>query len=476
VRAPVFVGAGSASGKIGDNPLLAVGGLVRNLFPGYYRPTDDEFDQLWEDGVFVFDASVLLNLYRYTDETTTEFLELLEALNGRIWLPHQAALEYQRNRPAVIFKLEDTYDSVRSKIENVAHRIRDDLKGVLQEGRHPRLNRDELQRALQEALEVIQERVGEREEEHPDLLWDDPIRERIEDLFEDRVGPPFGEDELIEIHEEGEKRYEDEVPPGYMDKDKEGASQFGDLVLWKQLLTYAAENQAPIALVTNDQKEDWWREVKGRTIGPRPELVEEIQREADVLFYLYTPDDFLTYARERLAQEVEQDAIDEVRETREEDRAKLEERRQVAANLGFGSLAGVHTRAFREASERMGGLLDQIPDYGTLVQVPDFESGALKARLVPEGMESWAKSIAEFQQYYADLLDQATVDIPEDLGKLYSEGLTPAQDIIKEAAEAKRRHERLARLGRMLEEGEERAGENAEVGEQEEEDDENQGG
>lgn len=38
---------------------------MKSKFRGYYKPTDEEFDTLWKNAVFVFDTNVLLNLYRY---------------------------------------------------------------------------------------------------------------------------------------------------------------------------------------------------------------------------------------------------------------------------------------------------------------------------------------------------------------------------------------------------------------------------
>jgi hypothetical protein len=63
---------------------------MRNIFPGYYRPTDEEFYKMWQECIFVFDANVLLNLYRYSPDTRDELLDVLERLKDRIWIPHQA--------------------------------------------------------------------------------------------------------------------------------------------------------------------------------------------------------------------------------------------------------------------------------------------------------------------------------------------------------------------------------------------------
>jgi hypothetical protein len=71
---------------------------MRETFPGYYTPSDAEFKRLWTKSLFVLDANVLLNLYRYSSETRKKLIEILQRLDTRLWVPHQAALEYQRNR------------------------------------------------------------------------------------------------------------------------------------------------------------------------------------------------------------------------------------------------------------------------------------------------------------------------------------------------------------------------------------------
>ena len=42
-------------------------------------------------------------------------------------------------------------------------------------------------------------------------------------------------------------------------RKKEGSQALGDYVLWRQLLDEAAKRKLPVLLVTNDQKEDWYR-------------------------------------------------------------------------------------------------------------------------------------------------------------------------------------------------------------------------
>jgi hypothetical protein len=77
---------------------------MKSIFAGYYRPTDKEFDELWKTCVFIFDTSVLLDLYRSTAKTREVLFSILEKIKDRIWLPYQAGWEYQEDRLDVIAK------------------------------------------------------------------------------------------------------------------------------------------------------------------------------------------------------------------------------------------------------------------------------------------------------------------------------------------------------------------------------------
>lgn len=67
---------------------------MKNIFPGYSRKSEEDIKKMWEKSTLIFDANVLLNLYRYSDSTRDTILDLIEKFSDRIWLPHQSALEY----------------------------------------------------------------------------------------------------------------------------------------------------------------------------------------------------------------------------------------------------------------------------------------------------------------------------------------------------------------------------------------------
>ena len=74
---------------------------MRDIFPAHFRPTADDLSAMWKVSTFAVDANVLLNLYRYSPETRGELENALKSIEDRLFLPHQAAKEFLRNRLGV---------------------------------------------------------------------------------------------------------------------------------------------------------------------------------------------------------------------------------------------------------------------------------------------------------------------------------------------------------------------------------------
>ena len=72
--------------------------------------------------------------------------------------------------------------------------------------------------------------------------------------------------------------------------------------------------QKPVIFITDDRKEDWWLERNGKTIGPRPELLEEFLSKTGQSFYMYRPQQFLLYSKDKLGSTVSDNTIEEVKE------------------------------------------------------------------------------------------------------------------------------------------------------------------
>lgn len=165
---------------------------MHELFPAFYDLTADKLSTSWQEGIFVFDTNMLLNIYRYNDETRDRFIEILEKLNSRIWIPHQVANEYQDNRMEVIEQQLKAYSEVSQAIKNASN-ILDSLNHLNK--KHSFIKIDELTEASKKALGAANKKLSQEQnqykKEFENLRASDDRREKIEQLFQDRVGTPY---------------------------------------------------------------------------------------------------------------------------------------------------------------------------------------------------------------------------------------------------------------------------------------------
>lgn len=290
---------------------------MKKLFQSHIPDSQHEIERVWKDALIVFDANTILNLYRYSNKSRSEFIALLKNLKERIWTPEQAAHEYFKNRASVIGDQTKAYESAKKSIN--------ELRDALGKDRgHPFIEETTLE-SLSTILTKVEGELDENKEKQISRIPADDIMTEIVNIFDGRVGEKLSNDEFVAIFEEGAERYEQKVPPGYKDASKhdnpttfaQKRSVFGDLIVWKQTIARAKELTKPVIFVTDDAKDDWWLETQGKTIGPRIELLDEFHEKVGQKFYMYRPDQFLKHAKEQLHSEVSRETIDEIRATDE---------------------------------------------------------------------------------------------------------------------------------------------------------------
>lgn len=290
---------------------------MKELFPGYFSKSDKSHKDLWAKCIFVFDTNILLNLYRYSDETTSQFLQILELLKDRSWIPYRVAKEYLDNRLKVIDEQQEKYTATLAEVQA--------LNGKLEHPRqHPFVSNSTMEK-VQKSLQRLKEELEINKEAHTKRIIDDDIKEKLSTIFEHRVGSDISNHHLEEIIKEGEKRYEEKIPPGFADVKKSTGETslparcrpYGDLIIWKSIIAKCKTETLPVIFVTDDGKEDWWLRFKGKTIGPRPELIKEFNAETGMDFHMYQPERFLFLAGEFLKEKTSEETLEEIRELRE---------------------------------------------------------------------------------------------------------------------------------------------------------------
>lgn len=318
---------------------------MKNIFPGYYKKSDIELKGIWDNGIILFDTNVLLNLYRYSDTTRDTILDLIRKFADKIALPHQSALEYNRNRYEVIAEQEKAYKEFLDKI--------DQIQKDLQSTSKPPFLSKKIDTELNSVFKDVRKEVEESIKKYCDFLKDDPIFENLTEIFGGKISENFTKEELENIYKEGEIRYKSKIPPGFEDeKNKEGERKYGDLVLWKQVIQIANKLKKDIILITDERKIDWWWKIKdGRNMGPRQELVEEIKNLAGVDFHMYSSERFLSYGQTYLKEKIDQKALEEIQAMK---RAELDQIKELE------KINYIRSRKFEKINNELKRKLEEI--------------------------------------------------------------------------------------------------------------------
>ncbi len=349
---------------------------MKKTFSGYYHPTETEFSDIWKNCLFVFDANVLLNLYRYSNQARESLLSLFSQLYKRIWIPHQAGLEYHRNRPTVIKQQIDAYAQVKKILQHSCEKLSNELRVYL---KHQYIDISSIIGSFKDMCDKFDQNLTKLHKNHPDFLSRDPILEKITSLFSGKIGSPYSNSKLNEIYKEGKSRYENKVPPGFLDVNKDGPAKYGDLIFWFQIIDQAKQIKKPIILVTDDRKGDWWLRLEEKTIGPQPVLVQEIFDEAKNPFYMYSSDQFMHFATKYLKKRIEPNAIKEI-------------------------------SAIRKRDEKTSSLLDYLAEYRRIAH-PSAEISSLDTYSGPVGpaLEAYSRKgvLKNYEKYRASAIGNA---------------------------------------------------------------------
>ncbi len=279
---------------------------MKNAIREYIELKGVEKEELWNNAVFVFDTNVFLNLYRYSQKTREILLGAMEQLNERIWMPSHVAHEFMENRVEVIFETIDRYERLHEETNSFVKICTDML----------RIKKDDSE--LVELQKYIETWIDTNKGKNllvTDVI-DDPILEKILQLFDGKVGEGFDEEEIKKIIIEGNDRYEKKIPPGYKDAVKKSGimdnNAYGDLIVWKEILRFSEKEKKNVICVTHDQKEDWWNIKRGKTVGPRIELRKEFMEMTQNKFHMYTMDSFISRFEGNKGLKIDQSIIDEV--------------------------------------------------------------------------------------------------------------------------------------------------------------------
>ncbi|MFF1470098.1 PIN domain-containing protein [Streptomyces mirabilis] len=365
------------------------------------RKSEQFVDQAIRSSSIILDTNAILNLYRMKPSARNEYLQVLEKIANRIWIPRQVANEFHRNRISCVDSHANSLKEKHAAVTEAASNLRGALGDFyklhsLADGRSAE-HLAPLNNAISRITDSIAAEVAEYDLSPGPLLSQDPILERLSILFDGKVGVGIPESEQAEQVKEAVRRGKDSTPPGYIDIQKKGEEGVGDYLIWKEMLEHAKEGKKNVLFISTDTKKDWMRVQCGMTVGPRPELVSEMLKIAGVAYHQLPLAQFLARAAHVLDVRVSQDTIDQANETpRDEMKAKLHIEKRV--------------QQIKEIEERMATMQKMSREIAQQRDAAQQSVMAARERAVrsdsPEILSKLFAEVDEAQAYLENLEEQ----------------------------------------------------------------------
>jgi uncharacterized protein len=297
------------------SPTLNRAGIFDHGFESYRTVTDADYRSLFTSGLVVLDTNVLLNLYRYHEQTRRELLNVLANLGDHLWIPHHVMGEFWQRRPTLLQDprgVEDVVRDLEQYKSTYNERVRNWATRVGLPPKHTSELLDTSNLAFRRVTEAIRKLGSDEALSDAGDTERDPIVAKLNIIFDGRVGNPLTPDALRLKIEEARQRFKDNRPPGYRDAGKK-QNFAGDYLIWAETLGEAATRSVNVLLVTGDVKDDWWRIENGQAKGPRPELVAEMADIAGVKLFMLRPESLLYHASKILPVTVSAESVQDMK-------------------------------------------------------------------------------------------------------------------------------------------------------------------
>lgn len=263
-----------------------------------------------ENHLIVLDTNILLELYRQPANISIDVIDVLERIIDKIYIPRQVYNEYIKNYQTICGSEKKKYQRVSTELSQEVRKFQESIDAKIREYRkHNYTDIVELQNNLNNKLieitAIVDEYVNSHKEEidfNLEFLENDKVKEFVERLKNQNcIGDDISFSGKIKILNEGKIRYDNLIPPGYLDSEKEGMDKFGDLFVWKDMISIAKNKNANLIFVCNDFKEDWWEKDKETLIDLRKELCKEFKESNYFLdIHFLTLEKFFSYITEEL--------------------------------------------------------------------------------------------------------------------------------------------------------------------------------
>ncbi|ALF26985.1 MULTISPECIES: PIN-like domain-containing protein [Streptococcus] len=217
---------------------------MKELFPEFYLDSLDVNDLNREkNNLIVFDSNFLLDILRLPTEIAEKYLEAIDKVKNHIFVPYLVGIEFNFNKKKVKIETLENVKVYKDRISNLLHIETDKVyknlcESLLKEDNVNFLNnkvhkeqihsntKDKLESFRQELLDkqehIIKDLHQTIDEKYSKDL--DELTARVIELIGDSVAPKRNQEWFDKVQEEGDKRYNNETPPGFNDREEKKAS------------------------------------------------------------------------------------------------------------------------------------------------------------------------------------------------------------------------------------------------------------
>lgn len=283
------------------------------IFREFFHKESIDFKNLELDTLIVFDTNTLLNIYRYSNDTRQKLIEAMKEIQDNIWIPNQVMLEFNLNRQELLANLIIEKENVPKELSSKFKNFYNESENFINQIKIKSVDASNMKKQLLEDFKVELSNLEEIfAKKTNDILSIVDLTEDLAiefgEIFSKRIGDFYTQQQLDRITSNALERFELNIPPGYKDGGKsENVSyngityekKYGDLIIWNQIMDRAKDSTIKkIVFVTDDNKTDWWFKVKGKTIGPRAELKNELLRNSEADLHMINSNQFLRHFTE----------------------------------------------------------------------------------------------------------------------------------------------------------------------------------
>lgn len=230
--------------------------------------------------IIIFDTSFWLDIYRNlpdTIKTITSKLNKEDFLN-KIYIPSFVSKEFDKNKHKLISEHKALNLKVREALTDAIKNGKNAILGAIQTQKNRyKIENNSVENNINQLLTEIEKNgksfLSDSDSENSSYL---SVEKLFNDLKSKNYIDELTKNDILDLFINGESRFKQKMPPGFMDtdKDKKGGFAYGDLIIWKEIICFAKKHKKDILFVTNDTKKDWFENDMFH-----PKLIEEFNNE-----------------------------------------------------------------------------------------------------------------------------------------------------------------------------------------------------